>query len=223
MQPVQIEIEMIHDVICSWCPIGYSNLKAALKRLEGRVEARIGFLPYELNPEMPPEGETVEAHMKRRRQWTSDQYLHYRNDLVETARAAGLDYNVEKRTHYWNSAKAHVLLHIAARAGLQEQVNRLLIQAYFTEGVKIDDTAALVAIAGEVGLEPFALQAALSSPRVADEMQAKQERVRALAFRSIPSFVINRREILTGSNSVEFFEQYLSGLLSPAEQLGAAD
>ena len=57
-------IEIVHDVVCSWCPIAYANVKQALYNLD--IKADIYFLPYELNPEMDIEGEAINDHLQRR-------------------------------------------------------------------------------------------------------------------------------------------------------------
>ena len=103
---------MIHDIICSWCPIGYRNIKSALAEFESQLDVEFRFLPYELNPEMPADGERIDVHLKRRNDWNDEQFLRYREELVETARQAGLNYDFGKRTHYWNTALAHKLLHL---------------------------------------------------------------------------------------------------------------
>lgn len=60
------KIEIVHDVVCSWCPIAYANVKQALHNLD--TKADIYFLPYELNPEMGPQGEAINDHLQRRYQ-----------------------------------------------------------------------------------------------------------------------------------------------------------
>ncbi len=100
-----IQIEMIHDVVCSWCPINYNNLKQALLNLKRQVEASIHFLPYELNPDIPAEGEKIVAHLMQRNSWSREQVLSYRKNLIETAANAGLDYDFSKRTHYYNTPR----------------------------------------------------------------------------------------------------------------------
>ena len=77
----------------------------------------------------------------------------YRESLVETAAKAGLNYDFSKRTHYWNTAMAHCLLHVAEKFGKQEQVNDALVQAYFSDGLKVDDAASLAQVADSVGLD----------------------------------------------------------------------
>ena len=214
MAKTKIKIEQIHDVVCSWCPIGYSYIKAALKQLDNQIEVEFKFLPYELNPEMPKEGESIEDHLKRRNNWSTEELLRYRNNLVETAIQAGLTYDFTKRTHYWNTAKAHTLIHFAEKFDKQEQVNRVLIQQYFTEGLNVDDAESLANIASSVGLKRDDVIAALASPEIAAEMAEKQARVHSFNARSVPTFIINDIELVPGANSVEFFVQYFSDLLT---------
>jgi predicted DsbA family dithiol-disulfide isomerase len=214
MAKTKIKIEQIHDVVCSWCPIGYSYIKAALKQLDNQIEVEFKFLPYELNPEMPKEGETIQDHLKRRNNWNTEQLLSYQENLVETAMQAGLTYDFSKRTHYWNTAKAHILIHFAEKFDKQEQVNRVLIQQYFTEGLNVDDAESLANIASSVGLNRDDVIAALRSPEIAAEMAEKQARVHSFHVRSVPTFIINDIEVVPGANSVEFFVQYFSDLLT---------
>ena len=79
---------MVHDVVCSWCLIGYANLKQALRNLD--MEADICFLPYELNPEMGPKGEGIDDHLARRYQWTRSKLGEYRKHLLAVAKQAGV-------------------------------------------------------------------------------------------------------------------------------------
>jgi len=214
MTKTKIKIEQIHDVVCSWCPIGYSNIKAALKQFDKQIEVEFKFLPYELNPQMPNEGESIKVHLKRRNNWNAEELLRYRENLIETATQAGLTYDFGKRTHYWNTAKAHTLVHFAEKFDKQEQVNRVLIEQYFAKGLNVDDAESLANIASSVGLNRDDLIAAFTSPKIAAEMLEKQARVRGFNVRSVPTFIINDVESVAGSNSVEFFVQYFSDLLA---------
>ena len=214
MTKTKIKIEQIHDVVCSWCPIGYRYIKAALKQLDDQIEVEFKFLPFELNPEMPKKGESIEDHLKRRNSWNTEELFRYRENLVETARQAGLTYDFGKRTHYWNTAKAHSLIHFAEKFDKQEQVNRVLIQQYFTEGLDVDDAESLADIASSVGLNRDNVIAAFTSPEIAAEMLEKQARVHGFNVRSVPTSIINDTELVRGSNSVEFFVQYFSDLLA---------
>ena len=49
-----LHIDIVSDVICPWCIIRYRQLAAALEASD--VNYEIHWHPFELNPNMPPEG-----------------------------------------------------------------------------------------------------------------------------------------------------------------------
>jgi len=210
MTKTKIKIEAIHDVVCSWCPIGHSNLKAALKLLENEVEARITYLPFELNPEMPEEGEAIASYFKRRQGWSQETLHNYQESLVKTAQSTGVIIDFSKRTHYYNSRKAHKLMHWAEQFNKQTAVNESLIEAYFKQGLDISNTDVLLDIAEQLGMDRISTQNALSSRQLAQALEKKIERQKAFKLHSIPAFIINEDTLISGSNSVAFFEKTLS-------------
>ena len=212
---MKVKIEAIHDLVCSWCPIGRSNLKAALIILDKQIVVEIEYLPFELNPEMSSEGETIEAHLIRRNGWTKEQFIHYRTNLVGVAKEAGLIYDYSKRTHYYNTAKAHRLVHFAQAFQKQGAVVDALTEQYFTQGMNLSEDENLLGIATSVGLDREQAELALSSAEVADiseDIQHKYDRVREFAAGSVPAFIINGTELVRGANSVEFFVRYFTQL-----------
>lgn len=212
---MKVKIEAIHDLVCSWCPIGRSNLKAAVKLLDKQIEVEIKYLPFELNPDMSSAGETIEDYFMRRNGWTKEQFMHYRTDLVGVAKEAGLIYDYSKRTHYYNTAKAHRLVHFAQVFQKQDAVVDALTEQYFTQGVNLSEDKNLLDIATSVGLDRVQVERALSSDEVGDiskNIQHKYDRVREFAAGSVPAFIINGEELVRGANSVEFFVQYFTQL-----------
>ncbi|RDH84752.1 MAG: hypothetical protein DIZ80_04605 [endosymbiont of Galathealinum brachiosum] len=210
MSKVKIKIEAIHDVVCSWCPIGYNNFKTALKRLEDEVEAHITYLPFELNPDMPEEGETIVNYFKRKQKWSSATLKDYQESLVKTAQNAGIVIDFIKRTHYYNSRKAHKLIHLAEQFNKQNAINESLIEVYFKQGLDISNTDVLLDIAEQLGMDRVSTQKALSSSELTLVLEKKIERQKALKLHSIPAFIINEDTLVSGANSVEFFEKVLS-------------
>jgi len=210
MTKTKIKIEAIHDVVCSWCPIGYSNLKNALKRLESEVEAHITYLPFELNPDMPEGGETIANYFKRRQRWSSATLKDYQESLVKTAQRADVVIDFSKRTHYYNSRKAHKLIHWAEHFNKQTAVNESLIEAYFKRGLDISNMAVILDIAEQLGMDRVSTQNALLSRQLELALEKKIERQKAFKLHSVPAFIINEDTLVSGSNSVEFFEKTLS-------------
>lgn len=52
-----IKIDIVSDVSCPWCAVGYNELNNAISQFEGEVD--IAWLPFEINPEMSKEGQDV--------------------------------------------------------------------------------------------------------------------------------------------------------------------
>ena len=223
-----IEIEMIHDIICSWCPIGYRNVVTAIRNLDGTlkdqgIEVSIKFLPYQLNPDMPMEGEKIEIYLKNRYGWTQTQLMDYRMNLIGVAEKAGLAYDFSRRTRYFNTDKAHRLIHWAETQGKHIELNELLITEYFTRGLDVSDERALLQVIDMLGLNAEDAIAALYSETLTKTLGDKYDRVKGFNISSVPSFVFNHDQCVSGSNSVEFFEQYLLTMIGKNESDDAFD
>jgi len=198
-----VKIEMIHDLVCSWCPIGYQNLSTAIDRLEGYIDVSIEFLPFQLNPDMPYEGENINDHLARRMKKSPAELAEYRRNLLEVAGKAGVTFDFDKRTHYYNSFKAHCLLNAAQKHGQQRDALRLLHRAYYQEGQNLSDESLLAKIAKDIGGDSL-LEFALSPSNI-EETAAKETKARALNVQSVPAFIIDGQYLFHGSNSVEYF------------------
>lgn len=205
-----LKIEMIHDVVCSWCPIGYSHMKEALDRLN--IKADFHFLPYELNPDMSEQGETIDLFFERRHQWNQSRLLNYQENVTAVAASAGVSIDFSKRTHYYNSGKAHQLMHWAEGYGRQQELNELLIDAYFKHGLDIGDPLILMDLVEQLGLDSSKAKQVLYSSVVDEQLLLKKQRIQRLAVQSIPAFVVNDSTLISGSKSVNDFEQILRSI-----------
>jgi len=206
-----LKVEMVHDVVCSWCPIGYTNLKQALSNLD--IEADIYFLPYELNPDMGPKGEVIDDHLSRRYQWTQVKRQAYRKHLLTVAKQAGVCIDFSKRTHYYNSNKAHRLIHWCEGYNRQQAMNEQLMDAYFKRGLDISRIPVLLDLVEQLGLDRLKAEQALISNEFDQQFLLKQKRVTTLMLPSVPAFIFNKDTMVIGANSVEYFEQKIIDLI----------
>ena len=219
MKPLKIEI--VHDVVCSWCPIGYANLTQALRNLS--VEADVFFLPHELNPDMGNEGEPIEHHLERRYGWDNQRQQQYREHLLEVASAADVSIDFSRRTHYYNTQYAHRLMHWAETFGKQKVMNELLIDAYFDKGLNVGDVNILSFLAEILGLDRADTKKAIESSEVETAVRRKKERLKHFEVTSVPAFIFNDTTLITGSNSVSFFESCIRNFIADAEPLYSDD
>lgn len=206
----KLKIEMIHDVVCSWCPIGYANLKQALKNLE--IDADYHFLPFELNPELDVQGEDINDHLGQRYGWSESKRRDYRQNLLAVAKQAGVAMDFSKRTHYYNTNQAHRLIHWCEGFDKQQAMNELLIDAYFKQGLDINNSQVLLNLVEQLGLDRSQAEVALNSTVTKQQLAIKKQRVQQAEITSVPAFIFNNSTLVTGSNSVEYFEQALTAI-----------
>jgi predicted DsbA family dithiol-disulfide isomerase len=214
----KLHITMVHDIVCSWCPIGYNNIKTAIENLKFEVE--FNFIPFQLNPNMDENGESIASYFQRQFGWNEVKLLNYQHSLVKTAANAGISIDFSRRTHYYNTHNAHLLMHWAERFNKQKFLNECLIKAYFNDGLDISNLTVLLNIAEAVGLDKkqanIALTSSLSIQELNQELTKKIHCYQAFDITNIPSFIINNNEWLSGSNSVGYFEKVLSKLSKTA-------
>jgi len=208
----KLKIEMVHDLVCSWCPIGYNNIKAAIKNLN--IDVDFQFLPYELNPQMADVGEPIATYFSRQMGWDADRLSSYQRSLVATAAKAGVEIDFSKRTHYYPTRNAHLLMHWAHRFNKQTELNEHLIDAYFKDGEDINDLNVLLDVASKIGLEKQATKNAITSTVLSQELDEKISRVKTLNISSIPAFIVNENTLISGSNSVKYFEKALLTMIN---------
>ena len=167
----RLKIDFVSDVSCPWCVIGLGGLEEALRRVEGLVEADIRFRPFELNPDMPPEGQDVAEHVAMKYGATPEQSAASRAAIKARAAEVGFEMAPRPGGRIYNTFDAHRLLHWADLEGRQYALKRALFDAYFTQGRNPSDPEVLVDCAAQAGLDGSMAQEVLASGRYADEVR----------------------------------------------------
>ena len=170
----KLKIDFVSDVVCPWCAVGLGALDEALRRLDGEVQADIHFQPFELNPQLAPEGEDVSEHLARKYGSTPEQMKQNQEAIRQRGADVGFTFNLDRRQRIYNTFDAHRLLHWAETQGRQGELKRALLGAYFTDGRNVSDREVLVA-AGPI--EP----AWFPKPVPADTARADSARAKAKA------------------------------------------
>lgn len=206
-----LQIDFVSDVACPWCAVGLASLEQALARLGGDVPVRMEFQPFELNPQMPPEGQDMTEHLTQKYGSTPEQQAAAREGIRQRGAAVGFDFRKEGRGRIWNTFDAHRLLTWAGEQGgsFQRDLKMGLLQAYHGEGRSPADHEVLLDVAAGVGLDRSEAQAVLESGRYADEVRERERFWQELGIQAVPSVVVNRRHLIQGGQPPEVFEQAL--------------
>ncbi|MFI4928019.1 MAG: DsbA family oxidoreductase [Burkholderiales bacterium] len=216
-----LHIDFVSDVACPWCAVGLASLEQALRKLDGEVAVDLHFQPFELNPQMGPEGQDVTEHIAQKYGATPEQQAQNRENIAQRGAAVGFQFRKEGRGRVWNTFDAHRLLYWAGEQGVQQQrdLKMALLKAYHGEARNVADPAVLAEVAASVGLDRQAAADVLASGRYADEVRAQEQHFQGLGIHAVPSVIINNRHLIQGGQPPEMFEQALRQL---AEQQATA-
>ncbi len=107
-----LKIDFVSDIACPWCAVGLASLERALQRLQADgIHAQVHFQPFQLNPQMGPEGQDLAEHLTEKYGSTPAQQAANWQALCQRAAAVGFEFRPEGRGRTWNTFKAHRLLH----------------------------------------------------------------------------------------------------------------
>ena len=207
--PVPLRIDFVSDVSCPWCAVGLKALQAAIARVGDEIAVDLHFQPFELNPQMPPEGQDTDEHLTQKYGSTPAQLAQNREALRERGAAVGFDFR--QRSRVYNTFDAHRLLHWAAEQGPEVELvlKHALLRAYFTDNQDISAHNVLANVAAAAGLDATRARDILASDAYAAAVRQQQQLYLRRGINAVPSVIINDQHLIQGGQPVELFEQAL--------------
>ncbi|WP_437735670.1 DsbA family oxidoreductase [Sorangium sp. So ce1335] len=201
----KLRIDIWSDIACPWCYVGKRRLEAALARFPHRDAVEIAWRAFELDPTAKRvlDAEVSYAARLARKYGTSVARAEGMiRQMTDVAAADGLDFHFEK-VRPGNTFDAHRVLHLAAERGVQDAVKERLLRAYMTEGEAIGEPEVLARLAGEAGLDPAEVRAALAGDAFAAEVRADEAEARAIGVTGVPFFAFGGRYGVSGAQPAE--------------------
>ena len=221
--PKTLHIDFVSDIVCPWCVVGLGGLETALEALKaGGITAQVHFQPFELNPQMPAEGENVGEHIARKYGSTPEQSAANRAMISERAAEAwpnfadgkAFDMRMGMESRIWNTFDAHRLLHWAGTVGLADQraLKAALFRTHFTDGQALPDADVLADAAAAAGLDRAKAIEVLSGDLHAAEVRAAEALWVSRGINSVPAVVVEGKWLISGGQPAAVFEQALRGM-----------
>lgn len=210
-----LHLQVVADLICPWCFIGKRGLDRALAVLaRDGIAVEVEWLPYQLNPSMPPGGMDRKQFRTQRFGWENALAMDAR--AVEAGGRVGAEFRYDRQSRTPNTLVAHSLSRLAWHEGgasLQDRLVDLLFAAYFTHGEDIGDSEVLERVAVDAGMPPGAVARARSYAAEVSRLEANS---RALDINGVPSYLVNGHLVLSGSTSVD---GYVSAITDAATRV----
>ena len=207
-----LKIEIVSDVVCPWCVIGFENLKKAIKELEDELTFEISWKPYELHPEIPTNGYDKELYMQQK--FGSNRGKGVYDEIIDIGKDLDFDFNFSKTERIPNTFLAHRLLWYAEQNNLQNELSENLFYAYFTEGKDIGSIEVLASIASELGLDKLKIISFLESETGSKEVEDQKLESIERSIGAVPTYIINDQYLIQGGQQPETFMAFLRKIQS---------
>ena len=205
-----LRIDIVSDVVCPWCIVGYRQLAQALN--DSGTAHEIHWHPFELNPDMAPEGQNLGAHIAEKYGSTREQSQESRARLTELGESLGFPFRFSDDMRMHNTFNAHQLIRWADTQGKANALEQALFAAHFTDRRDLSDIDVLVAVAEETGLDGAEAKAVLDDQRFAAAVREAESFWVQQGIRGVPAVVFDQKHLVTGAQGVETYTQILQQL-----------
>lgn len=213
----KLKIDIVSDVVCPWCVIGFKNLQKALSELDSKVDFEISWKPYELHPEIPENGYDKKLYMQQKFGNPNGRSSTYKQ-IEEIGKSLDFDFNFSKTDRIPNTFKAHRLIWKSREKGYQTKLSEALFKAYFTDGKDIGSNEILIEIASSVGMDPDETKAFLYSNEGGQETADEEMSFIEKSIGAVPTYFVNDKYIIQGGQEPETFVSFLGKILMKEKQ-----
>ncbi len=204
-----ITVDIVSDVVCPWCIIGYKKLEQAMQRFEGKAEFALAWHAFELNPNMPPEGQDINEHMAQKYGATPEQSKANRERLRNAGSDLDFEFSYHENMRMVNTFDAHRLLHWTGETGKQTALKLALFKAHFTDGKDVSDHEILTTVAVSVGLDEKRVRDLLGSDMFAADVRAVEAEWQDRFISGVPAFIFNKKFMVPGAQDSDVFAQII--------------
>ncbi|GAB7255641.1 DsbA family oxidoreductase [Polaribacter sp. OB-PA-B3] len=209
----KLKIDIVSDVVCPWCTIGYKRLEKAIEELGVKDQIEIEWQPFELNPNMPKEGQNVVEHISEKYGSTIEQQNESKRNMTEIGADLGFKFDYFDDMRMVNTFDAHVLLEYAKDFDKQTELKMTLTKAFFSDRKDVSEKEILKEALFEVGLNADEALAKLDNEQARIEVRNKQNYWKNLGVNSVPTIVFDRKSAVTGAQPIATFKQVLTELI----------
>ncbi|KUJ83489.1 DsbA family oxidoreductase [Microbulbifer flavimaris] len=213
MSKLPLRIDLVSDVVCPWCVIGYLRLQRALADYREQFETSLHWHPFELNPQMPAEGQNLREHLAEKYGTTPQQSIDARQRLTDLGADLGFTFDYSDDMRMYNTFDAHQLLHWAHPYEKQTELSLRLFEDFFGQRKDVSNRDVLADAAQAVGLNRDEALQVLEAQAYAQEVRAQEQQIMAQGVQGVPLFIFNREYGISGAQEVETFKQQLQQII----------
>lgn len=208
--PTPLRVDIVSDVVCPWCVIGYHQLAKAAQETGIRID--VHWHPFELNPDMAQEGENLREHLAAKYGTTLEGSIKARARLTEMGAALGFTFNYADDMRMVNTFRAHQLIDWAEDQGHAHDMKLALFAAFFTRREDLNNVDVLADVAAGIGLDRDSAFAMLESGERAESVREKERSWTSRGITGVPATIFDRQHLVTGAQGERNYANILKQL-----------
>jgi predicted DsbA family dithiol-disulfide isomerase len=207
-----LKLDIVSDISCPWCIIGYQSLTQALTKLAPDISVDITWQPFELNPQMPKEGQDITEHLTEKYGITVEQSEQNKAMIKQRGLELGYEFGNRGGGRIYNTFDAHRLLHWAKKYNKQTELKLALFDLYFKQNGNPSDHQSLLDVVQNVNLDREKAQAILASNEYEQDVRELQRHYQSAGISSVPAIIVNNKHLISGGQPVEVYEQAMKDI-----------
>lgn len=193
-----LKIDLVSDIACPWCAIGYARLQLALNRLPD-LQTELEWHAFELNPDKNAPQEPILPALSRKYGRSEDEMRASQAKMMQIAADLGLNFTRMQQRFTCNTFDAHRLVKWAATENKATAMKLALFDAYFGEAKDVSNAEVLTDCAIKAGLDKADAQRILAADDYANMVSEDIANYQQAGISSVPAFIINNRYLISGA------------------------
>ncbi len=214
MSKQQLRIDLVSDISCPWCIVGYKRLEQAIEKIADQIEVDVHWHPFELNLDLHQGGVNLRDYLMQRYGTTEEQSVQIRNNLTELGKEVGFVFNFSDSMNVYNTRDAHKLIAWAAESGKQTEMKLALFKAYFSDGKVIEHHDVLAECAKSIGLDEGEARQVAASKDWNKVVQDDELQWLSLGVHAVPAIIINEVSLISGAQPVDTLVEAMKDIAS---------
>lgn len=199
----KIQIDIVSDIACPWCAIGYARLEQAMQQLATEFEFNVQWHAFELDPNHSGKGEPILPALARKYGGTEADMRANQDHLMQIASDLGINFSKLQERLTCNTFDAHRLVKWAAGQGLQTAMKLALFDAYFGRAEDVSQHQVLLRCVSAIGLDPTQAQKVLHSDQYTQAVRDDQATYQNNGVTAVPAFIINGKYLISGAQEAD--------------------
>jgi predicted DsbA family dithiol-disulfide isomerase len=204
---IPVKIDIVSDIACPWCAIGYARLEEAMQQLKDEMSFAVEWHAFELNPDPAGDGQPILQALSQKYGRSVEEMEQTQAQMQTIAESLGLNFSALQERHTRNTFDAHRLVKWAGEQGKQTAMKKALFEAYFGKDAVITDPEVLAECAASAGLDADAARQLLATDDYTQTVREDEAKWQKAGISSVPAFVINDQYLISGAQEPETLVQ----------------